>query len=271
MDSNSILIACVNFNTYNKLETYIFSIINSKIQSNLELNIDILISDNSNSKKELNVTNIRDLNIYHIFNERNFGYLGGIVEALSKTKLRPEDYRYFVISNVDLRVPITFFQDLLNTKFDPNIGWIAPSIISEKENRDRNPKIITRPSKLKMKITAFMYWMPVIHLFYSKLVYPKKKRDSYKHFNKKIYAGHGSFMLFTNSFTKKNVDLNYQSFLFGEEIFFAELNRISGLDTIYFPELVVHDIDHVSTSKIKKSEYYKMNFQSIKYLIKRFF
>lgn len=271
MDSNSILIACVNFNTYNKLETYISSVIDSKIQSNLKLNIDILIGDNSCNKKELNVSKIKDLNIHHIFNERNFGYLGGVVEALSKTKLRPEDYRYFVISNVDLRVPITFFQDLFNTKFDPNIGWIAPSIISEKENRDRNPKIIARPSKMKMKITAFMYWMPVIHLFYSKFVYPGKKRDSHKYLNKKIYAGHGSFMLFTNSFTKKNVDLDYQSFLFGEEIFFAELNRISGLDTIYFPKLVVHDIDHVSTSKMKKSEYYKMNFQSIKYIIKRFF
>jgi len=271
MDNNPILIACVNFNTYNELEAFISSVITAKIRSNLKFSIDILVSDNSYYKKELNISKIKDLNIYHILNDRNFGYLGGVVEALSKSRLRPRDYRYFFISNVDLSLSTTFFRDLLNTKFDSKIGWIAPSIISEKENRDRNPKIITRPSKRKMKVIALMYLIPIFHFLYSRFVYPRKNRASSRHSSRKIYAGHGSFMILTNSFTKKNVDLNYQSFLFGEEIFFAELIRASGLETIYLPELLVYDTDHVSTSKLKRSVYYKMNYQSIKYIIKRFF
>lgn len=271
MGIRSILLVCVNFNSYNELDRYVCSIQETISNSGSKYQIDILISDNSYVKKKINYPNYTNISIKQVFNETNEGYLGGVNSAIKNAMLSPKDYEFFIISNVDLIIPKYFFKDLFKLNLSPQIGWIAPSIISEKENRDRNPKIIARPSKLKMKITAFMYWMPVVHLFYSKLVYPKKKRGSHKYYNKKIYAGHGSFMLFTNSFTKKNVDLDYQSFLFGEEIFFAELNRISGLDTIYFPELVVHDIDHVSTSKIKKSEYYKMNFQSIKYIIKRFF
>ena len=214
---------------------------------------------------------MKDLNFYHILNDRNFGYIGGIVEALSKSRLKPKDYRYFVISNVDLRLSTTFFQDLLTTKIDSKTGWIAPSIISEKEKRDRNPKIITRPSKRKMQVIALMYLIPSFHFLYSRFIYPRKNRAFRRLATRKIYAGHGSFMLFTNSFTKKNIDLDYQSFLFGEEIFFAELIRASGLETIYLPELLVYDTDHVSTSKLKRSVYNKMNFQSMKYIIKKFF
>jgi len=267
----SVLLVCVNYNSYNELDKYIRSIQETISNSGFKYQMDILISDNSYVKKKINYPNYTNISIKQVFNETNEGYIGGVNSAIKNAMLSPKDYEFFIISNVDIIIPKYFFKNLFKLNLSSQIGWIAPSIISEKENRDRNPKILTRPSKLKMKITAFMYWMPVIHLFYSKFVYPRKEQGSHKHFNKKIYAGHGSFMLFTNSFSKNNVDLNYQSFLFGEEIFFAELIRLSNLETIYLPELIVHDIDHVSTSKLKRSAYNKMNFQSIKYITKRFF
>jgi len=271
MSFRSILLICVNYNSYNELYKYIISVAEAISNSGLKFKFDILIPDNSDVKKRITCPDYSDITIKQIFNETNEGYLGGVISALEKTKLSPKDYEFFIISNVDLILSKSFFKDLFNLRIDSKTGWISPSIISEKENRDRNPKIITRPSKRKMKVIALMYLIPIFHFLYSRFVYPRKSRASSKHSNRKIYAGHGSFMIFTNSFTKKNVDLDYQSFLFGEEIFFAELIRASGLETIHLPELLVYDTDHVSTSKLKRSVYYKMNYQSIKYIIKRFF
>jgi len=55
----------------------------------------------------------------------------------------------------------------------------------------------------------------------------------------KIYAGHGSIMIFTKAFMMKNLDLEFPAFMYGEEIFFAELVRLSHLETIYVPNIYV--------------------------------
>ena len=86
-----------------------------------------------------------------------------------------------------------------------------------------------------------------------------------------VYAGHGSFMIFTKAFFLKKPKLQYPVFLFGEEIYFAELMRSYSLKVTYIPRLKVFDKEHISTSKMKSDFYYKCNREAIKYLISTFY
>ena len=56
-------------------------------------------------------------------------------------------YDYVAISNVDLLLKDDFLTQLSNLYVDKDIAWLAPKIWSNKEYRDRNPKIINRYSK----------------------------------------------------------------------------------------------------------------------------
>ena len=66
-----------------------------------------------------------------------------------------------------------------------------------------------------------------------------------------IYAGHGSFMLFTNAFVQHYPALQFPGFMYAEEIFFAELVRIAQLKVIYTPQLRIHNIGNINTGEIE--------------------
>jgi hypothetical protein len=55
----------------------------------------------------------------------------------------------------------------------------------------------------------------------------------------RIYAPHGSFLLFHRSYFEAGGTLRYGTFLFGEEIFVAETARQLGLAIVHDPRLVV--------------------------------
>jgi len=268
----SILLSCVNYNTYDKLKEFILSVETAYLFSSKELKITILIGDNSEKFEHINLQISKEIEIIHINNKGNWGYIGGVTKALELSNIQISHSDYFAISNVDVTLDKTFFAELLAQNLNQTIGWIAPAIISEKEKRDRNPKILTRPSVKKMQLTKLMYQFPIIHILYEKFIYkyrnkkiPSENKSAY------IYAGHGSFMLFSKAFAEKNINFEFPGFLFGEEIYFAELNINSGLKTHYTPNLIIHDFDHASTSKIQSKAYFKMNYDSIKILIQNFF
>ena len=86
-----------------------------------------------------------------------------------------------------------------------------------------------------------------------------------------IYAPHGSFVIFTHKFIKKNNKFNYPMFLFGEEIYVAEKSREYNLDVIYLPDLVVFDDEHVSTSLMRPEIYRSYNYKALSYILRHFY
>ncbi len=73
----------------------------------------------------------------------------GLKNAINHLKVQISEFDFVILSNVDLTLEKNFFNNLLKLSVEKSIGWIAPRILSEKENRDRNPKILTRPSYKK--------------------------------------------------------------------------------------------------------------------------
>jgi GT2 family glycosyltransferase len=260
-----ILFLCVNYNSYVELYNYLHSINEAAGKVKGKLVAKIMISDNTTDNyEEINTKNYNNIIIKSFPFHENAGYLGGISRIIANI---PEtcfnDYTYVVISNVDMAVPSDFFEKLLCCTFADNVAWIAPQIYSKKESRDRNPKILQRPDIKHICRLQFLYMHPMLYKLYTMTLYKIKRRKSGMSNRGEIYAGHGSFMIFSGGFFEKNRNFNFPVFLFGEELFFAELVQSSDAIVFYEPAIVVNDIDHVSTGKLSRAIYCKMNYDSL--------
>ena len=68
-----------------------------------------------------------------------------------------------------------FFSSLLEQKLPDETGWIAPSIYSKLEKRDKNPKILNRYSLKRIKMLQIMYKYPIVNKIYLATLYKRKK------------------------------------------------------------------------------------------------
>lgn len=270
MNKKEILVICVNYNTHQHLHDYVNSLLLSHDLAKEDINLTILVADNSDEITTNSFRSQLNVEIIYTHSDENIGYLGAVNYAIATNNINLTSYDFLIISNVDLKVSLNFFLSLENIKVDESIGWIAPSIFSVKEMKDRNPKILLRPTKQKLFFTSILYSHPVIHKIYTRYLYSKRKIENH-HDHKIIYAGHGSFMIFTRNFFKKVSDLNFPSFLFCEEIFLAELVSGANLHVVYNKSLKIIDSDHASTGKLKSKVFCRFNRDSLKMIISKFF
>lgn len=264
-----ILVIPVNFNTYDSLHNYLTSFQSALSGLAQELTLDIYIADNSTEVTDINIKNYT-FNSIRISQQGNLGYLGGASNIINKL-VNPLDYDAVIISNVDLGVSNDFFLNLIKVLKSETAGWIAPKIWSSEEQRDRNPKIEHRYTKRRMHLLRILWKYPLLHKLYVATVYKRKKIKSIPSSIKDIYAGHGSFIILTKCYFEKNRYINYPVFLFGEEIYLAEMCRNSNIKVTYIPSLIIYDSEHISTSKMKSKFYYKCNLEAIKYCLNTFY
>lgn len=258
----NVVIVCVNYNTYNKLYKYLESIENAIVAG---VSVSIMIGDNSTIKEDLKYLPENT----QVYKFDNIGYFGAAFSIINQIK-NIDYYDYIIISNVDLLMKKDFFEKLLNLKCNDDCGWIATKIISIREKRNRNPKMLKRPSNRRMRLYKLLYKYPLLDFIYTRTFFKRKRREI-ENESKGIYAGHGSFILLTKKVFDIYKSLNYPCFLFGEEIFLGELMRRAGLKVVYESSLCIIDSDHESTSKMKSKHYYSENYKSIKYLEDAFF
>lgn len=265
--SKKILIVPVNYNSYDYLDSYLKSVSEAWDMAKNECELTVYIADNSTKPEDVDLPqyNLPDLKIKRL---DNLGYFGGALYVINNC-VNVADYDYVIISNVDITLDLSFFAELSNLQSDNNVGWIAPMIYSSDENRDRNPKIIARPSKKRLSLLKTMYQFPFLHSIYTKTFYKRKKLLHYA--PRDIYAGHGSVVILTKNFFNKYPRIEYPIFLFGEEIFLGELCRKAQLSTIYRPSIKVLDSEHASTSQMKSAFYYKCNYDALSYILKEFY
>ena len=251
-----LLIVCVNYNSYSELTSYLTSI-NFAVSKVRNIQVDISIADNSTSVEEVT---------YDSYSYVKVSVTQTVINSIANIL----DYDYVAISNVDITVAENFFINLENIIIAQDVAWIAPKIFSKVENRDRNPKVISRYSKKKLQLLYYMYKIPVLYYLYTMSAYQcKKLQVNYPEID--IYAGHGSFILLTRSFFESNRKIEYPIFLFGEELFLAEIVMKAGKKVRYVPNLVIEDNEHISTSTLKKKTYFKYNRESIKYILDTFY
>ena len=259
-------IYCVNYRSYDSLTDYLLSI--DKGVSNVMGNstVKVVVADNTVPCSPVNYRP-QNFELEVIPTGVNKGYLGAIKFLMEHRP--PKDSDYIIISNVDILLSENFFSQLISFKTTIDTGWIAPRIYSQTLDMNFNPQALNRYSYKKMKALRLLFKYPILLWLKQKLLH--QYREIIVHDAGPIYAGHGSLIILTAQFFRVCGIIDYPIFLYGEEIYLAELCRRNHLKVMYVPQIEVYDIGKVSTSQIPTKEYCKYNYLAIDYLIHHFY
>ncbi len=262
-------IYCVTYNSYAELADYLASIEEAAMRAADKIKVDVYVADNT-------VENFQDITFnasastvrifpYH----ENLGYLGGAQRMMRETDVAA--YDYVAVSNVDLRMEKDALERLADLAVGENVGWIAPALYSNQLHYDRNPSVLKRYTKRRLQLIGCLFRFPILYYTYRATLYKRKKvRKTYDR-PLEIYAGHGSCMIFTRSFIARCGVPNYPVFLYGEEIYFAEQCRAAGLSVVYQPSVRFSDKEHASISQLRKSTFFRYNYEANRYVLKTFY
>lgn len=240
-----ILIIGVNYKSYDLLQRFLESVKLAAEQVKGVMQVDVKIADNS---------------------ENNKGYLGGALPIYNELA---QDYDFVSISNVDLELAPNFFEQLLLISA-PKLGGIAPDVYTEKIMRHENPYMLTRPTKRNFFVWGIIYSCTWIYRLYHWLFLLKtKKRKIYPACE--LYAGHGSFIILTKEFIQYYPAIQFPGFMYGEEIFMAELVRAAGLKVWYAPSLRVFNVGNISTGLVNQKKKSQWSKESLRAIYQQFF
>lgn len=262
-----IAIFCVCYNSYEILDTYFERLDEAAKNARNNVATDLFIADNTQENiRPIDYTPAHfSLRVFP-FHE-NLGYFGAIGRMMKATDCAP--YDYVIISNTDVFMRPETLCCISDYPATEHVGWIAPLIYSEREKKDRNPQAAYRYSRKRLQLLRLMYKFPLLHYIYASCFY--KIRHLTDKACGKIYAGHGSFIILTAAYIKQCGSIDYPVFLYGEEIYLAENCRLNNLDVIHTTEIQVYDLDHYTTSKMKRSFYYRCHYDAIDYILKQYY
>lgn len=241
-----ILIICVTYHSDKELQAFMESVHRAAERVEGKMEVNLQVADNG---------------------KENLGYLGGALPIYNKYAKK---YDYVSISNVDLELAPDFFEQLLRVD-TKGLGWIAPDIYTAKIDRHENPYMLYRPSKRNFLIWNIIYSSIWIYKLYHKLYVIKSHKKKTLFQTCDIYAGHGSFMLFTKAFVLNYPELHYPTFMYGEEIYMAELIKKSQLKVRYTPTLHIANTGNISTGLIHQDRKSKWSKESLNTIRKMFF
>jgi len=275
LEKNILLIAIV-YNSFDIALNFFNSI--DKVKND---NVHVVIIDNSiENATDIFLNKLKNFtfSLTYIKSDKNVGYFGGAQIGLENYLKKYNSPHWVIVSNVDLEInDYWFFENLLKYNNFKNIAVIAPSIISKTFGTDSNPQYIKRLSYFKINLQKFLTLNSKIHNLYISLSYIKKiikrfkRKKTIKPTQKYIYSAHGSFIIFSKNYFEKGGTLNHISFLFGEEIFVAETVKKLNLETLFCPELIINDYEHVSTGFFHSNKLTKVKHDSIKKIIEYYY
>ena len=240
----------------------------------------LIIVDNDStpeSREGLKAIEAMPLAVEFLFEKENYGYFGGARKGLEVVKAKwPSDW--VIISNSDIEfTDPEFFTQLGKENPVGTVGVLAPRVLSGLSGRDQNPYMRERPTSRRMRfykwtfryrITCFVYQMAGLLKSLAKskvspnLASPKRE---------KIYAAHGSFLIFSQKYFDQGGDFAHAPFLFGEEVTVAERCRQLNLDIVYEPRLVVSHIEHATMGWIPSTNMLKFQREASAYCADTFF
>ena len=276
-----ILLGLACYHDMQHVETFLEHI--KKIQLPEDWRIETAIADNCGS---LALSSQNSGQVYVYKPGENLGYLGGCSYAIgqwrSRHSLIPE---WTVIANTDIRFEEDFFMRLLHFRLPEKVAVLAPDIML-KNGRRQNPYMEKRLGTFEMYLYTLIYRSSLLTRFmdYLRCSSFRLRKKRQEPFNSKkssctekgqnchfIYAAHGSCMLLHKTFFEHGGMLNFEGFMFGEEIFIAEEARARGLRVAWVPELRVVHFQKASTGFVYHTQKRLWRYQSAKILWRKYF
>lgn len=217
----------------------------------------------------------------------NLGYFGGARHGLDRLLERRPSPDWIMVSNVDLEVAgDDFWGPLARLDQLSDVGVVGPSIWSDLGKRDLNPRYTTRPEARRVRSYPWIFRHRWVLNAYEALSYVKHHAAAWSRIPthgaaaparapdcqpNRIYAVHGSCLLFSRRFFECGGTLAYPGFLFGEELFVAETARRLGLGVYHEPRMrVVHD-EHSATGVFRSRAVARHVYDSARYVADTFF
>ncbi len=268
----SILIVTVNYKNSKPTENLVKSLMHCKINMNLK----ILIIDNESSENSFNnlkmIRKKGNLNIKIIRSTKNLYYWGGVNLGIKKYYDKQIDYKWIIVCNNDVQFDDINFFEKLNNINEKSCGIIAPSIKSSLTKNDLNPFMI-EPISLHQDIYYSIYYKNfftarIVHKIGRLIQSMKNKMKNQNLSNNKIYAPHGSCMIFNKDFFLNGGFLETGFTMYGEEVSTAEIAKKINSEIIYFPSLSLIHNDHQSTGQSSLRENF-LHSKSTYYFLKK--
>jgi GT2 family glycosyltransferase len=253
VNSCEITIVAVNYNSARSVSLLLEDLL---AQDTSGCALTIVIADNSPSESELSTVRQAYSAVPGVRFERmshNLGYFGAAHAAFNNIfKERLPDWT--IVSNADIRLQQPGFFNLI-AALPPEMGIVAPRIISGQTGLDQNPFHRRRPSRSRMMLNriiprvGLLAWLLEVQCgvkrrFLSRLAL---RRIGSERSPQKIYAPHGAFIVFGSRYFQAGGSLDVGAFLFAEEKYVGEACRRLGIEVTYVPWLEVSHDEHVST------------------------
>ncbi len=266
----SFLLVCVTYNSYEEVDKFIASV-EAAARKAPGMAVTVAVGDNT----EVNAHDIDcqsdAMEIRSYPYHTNLGYLGCAFRIFSEIgKESLAQYDYVAISNVDMAFEPDFFA-VLSSVDDSGIGWIAPDIYTPGRGTHENPFMLHRPTKRHFLKWELMYASPLLYGLMKRISWARHSRKPQPTDKMEMYAAHGSFMLFTRAFISTLQSFEYPSFMYAEEIFFAELLLRCHLKVVYQPDLKIENVGSVSVSVLGNSWECRNNRRSLRVMRELFF
>lgn len=213
----------------------------------------------------------------------NLGYFGGAAYGFDHFVAGNGLPDWVIVSNPDILLDDTrFFQKLSELHSNSRCAMVAPGIMSSLTGDNQNPYMKQRPGK---SITSFREQIArnvLVFNAYELLSHAKRGlRGLFKRSKRllnaavgdvsKIYAPHGSFIIFNKTYFEAGGSLEYEPFLYGEENYVAEIARQLNLPVLYDPRLQVTHQEHATTGLLKSKAMVSIIHDARSYLYKRFY
>lgn len=268
----TVALFCVTFNTYAELSDYYRSVCQAAERAGGRVRVDFFVADNTEHNPRAITLPEAPSVVPRVFPfHNNLGYLGAVQAMMGTADIDIGHYDYVAISNVDLIMEPEALLRLHAYTPAPRVGWLAPTLWSEQEQRDRNPGVRLRYTARRLRLLRLMFRFPALEAAYRATCYKRHRARRPCPAGETIYAGHGSFMLFTKAYFARCGIPRFPMFLYGEELYFAEQCRLHGLDVIYCPGIRLRDREHASVGTFPRPRICRYNYESLGYILSTFY
>lgn len=272
------MIITVNYKGADSTLRFVDSI--SKLTSSAA--VDVIIVDNrsadgSAARISQKIGNLVNVSLFE--SQVNRGYFGGANWALKHYLAHGFRPDWIIVCNNDILFPDSQF--LLNLfQWDPStVAVLAPAVIARLTGVDANPFLRRRPSKWQM--LRYKFWLSHYYLMWFKQwLAPQVRILRHRarqwrsaapvQMRTRIYAPHGSFIIFSRTFFDAGGTIDDGSFLYAEEFCVGETCYRLDLPVIHDPDLKVWHSAHQTTGRMLTRPIYDYQRQGLSYALRKY-
>ena len=218
----------------------------------------------------------------------NLGYYGAANFALHRYQEKNSLPDWVVVSNTDVKIVDKYFFNNLINKYQSNqkaiivsphiqssessVEWVSYQKERASVNTIKIKRLIYNAYPLLVAYDFYTYarWL-LRHKLFAVFYTDKQNTNSSKGGEFTVYAPAGAYTIFKKSYFLAGGTLNSGTFLYGEEVFVAEVARKLRIDVYHDPSLRITHKGYATTNLFNSSSVLKYKKDAMNYIHNEFF